>query len=318
MPVDSVLNRFSHDFFVIVDGGARNGTHEVPRLHGHSCIFAFEPNAEEFRKLQNRPFDQLSAGKVFSYPVALVRQSGDTQLHITLRPGATSTLVPNQSVLRHFSRDHWSEMGEVVETVQVPGLSLSDFANQVSLPQIDLLKLDTQGNELDILESAGSFLQKIEVIKTEVEFIELYQKQPLFHDVSRYLHDQGFELINIEWSDPCRRFHARPDLPSSSYRLVWGDAVFARTPYDVSKPRSLHQAIMLAEMGYTDLGIYLIRQANQLAEDEKQSLERHYANPYRTQITWKQKLKTWVENLLHVKIERAVPKQVNSVRGLKK
>lgn len=318
MKPEDILNRSIPDYLVIVDGGARNGTHEVPRLHSRSCIFAFEPNTEEFNKLQNRAFDQLAPGKVFSYPVALIKNSGTVDLHLTLRPGASSTMVPNRALLSHFSRDNWSELGEIVESIKVPGLSLAEFAGQVSLPHIDLLKLDTQGNELDILESAGDFLQKIEVIKTEVEFVELYEKQPLFHDVSRFLHDRGFSLVNIEWTDPCKRFHARSDLLPGSYQLIWGDAVFARTPYDFSKPRSLHQAIMLAEMGYTDLGIYLIQHADRLSADEKQSLERYYANPYRTQITWKQKLKTYFENLFHLKIDRAVPKQVNSVRHLRK
>lgn len=36
--------------------------------------------------------------------------------------------------------------------------------------------------------------KKIDLIFVEVEFLELYEKQPLFHDISTYLHLKGYQL----------------------------------------------------------------------------------------------------------------------------
>ena len=58
------------------------------------------------------------------------------------------------------------------------------------LDYIDFLKLDTQGNELNIIKSIGSKISNVSVIKTEVEMIPMYKNQPLFHDVSSFLYQE--------------------------------------------------------------------------------------------------------------------------------
>ena len=106
---------------------------------------------------------------------------------------------------------------------------MESFLVTSGIPHIDLLKLDTQGNELDILKSLGHRINDVQVIKVEVEMVPMYEGQPLFHDVAAYLDSQGFEFVDLVATDPCRRFHARPDLDANSYRMVWGDAVCAST-----------------------------------------------------------------------------------------
>jgi FkbM family methyltransferase len=314
-----LLNKVIPDkTFIIVDGGARNGTKEVPALHPFSCIYCFEPNPEEYNKLKTRSSDNSSKrGTIINYPAALVNgYNEETTLNVSLRPGATSTLLPNKDLLAHFRDDHFSELAEIVKQVKVPATNLENFMNNNTIKNIDLLKLDTQGNEYEILLSAGEMINNIEVIKAEVEFLALYKDQALFHDISKMLYQHDFELINLEWTEPCKRFHARSDLHRDSYRLVWGDAIFARTCYDFRKERLLPQALILAEMGYTDIAIYQIRNSPLLKSREKILIENYYVKKSNNRaFTFKGKIREFIESKFSVEIKRVDnEKQVVSMK----
>lgn len=241
---------------VLVDGGARNGVTELPRLAPWIVAHAFEPNPREY-ELLSRAAGRTRYKHVSYHATALMGESGEARLFLSKRPGATSTLRPNRSLLRHFSADNWSQMAEIVGEERVPGIRLGDFMRAQSLDHVDYLKLDTQGNELDIIRSSGDLLPRISVIKAEVEMIPVYEGQPLFGDVASFLAAEGFDLIDLQWTDPCRRYHFSPSLPRSSYRLVWGDAIFAHRPL-AEGPRKMEQALVLAELGYTDLALYML------------------------------------------------------------
>lgn len=241
---------------VVVDGGARNGTRELPRLAPWIVAHGFEPSGAEYQPLE-RDAARSHYRKITYHPVALMAEGGEATLHVSKRPGATSTLQPNAELLSHFAADNWSQMAEIVGRERVPAVTLGDFMRSERLQHIDYLKLDTQGNELDIIKSSGGLLRSISVIKTEVEMIPIYRDQPLFGDVASFLAESGFELIDLQWTDPCRRYHFSPSLERSAYRLVWADAVFAYRPSGAGT-RKLEQALVLAELGYTDLALYIL------------------------------------------------------------
>lgn len=54
------------------------------------------------------------------------------------------------------------------------------------------MKLDVQGSELSVLQHARRVLQDVTALQVEVEFIRLYENQPLFAYVDMFLRDQGF------------------------------------------------------------------------------------------------------------------------------
>jgi len=69
---------------------------------------------------------------------------------------------------------------------------------------IDIFKLDIQGYELEALRGANHLLKEIPLVFTEVEFIPLYQNQPLFSDLEQFLRSCGFRLYNLYelWTHP--------------------------------------------------------------------------------------------------------------------
>lgn len=74
------------------------------------------------------------------------------------------------------------------------------------------------------------------MIRSEVSFVAMYHKQPLFGDIHGYLRSLGFELLNFVESHHWRR-GSRSKFPSIDERgvtakaqLIHGDALFIKPP----------------------------------------------------------------------------------------
>lgn len=82
---------------------------------------------------------------------------------------------------------------------------------------LDLLKMDVQGGELNLLKGATSSLPRIHNIWCEVAFEEIYEKAATFSEVRDYLAHSGFGIRAI--SD-CER--------DRDGNLIWVDVLFSR------------------------------------------------------------------------------------------
>jgi hypothetical protein len=74
---------------------------------------------------------------------------------------------------------------------------LSDFLDEREFGACNLLKIDTQGSELDVLRGAAELLARFQAVYCEVSFLELYAGQALASEVVAYLFERGFELSGI-------------------------------------------------------------------------------------------------------------------------
>ena len=61
---------------------------------------------------------------------------------------------------------------------------------------IELVKIDTQGKDLDIIKSAGSYLEKIVFLNCEVNTFDHYEKNPKPEEYEEYLSRAGFIKIS--------------------------------------------------------------------------------------------------------------------------
>jgi hypothetical protein len=105
---------------------------------------------------------------------------------------------------------------DVAQIVDVPMVRIDGVLNQ----EVDILKLDLQGYELEALRGATNLLPRIKTITTEVEFVPLYDGQPLFGDIDCFLRQSGFRLLNLYelWTHP-------------DGQLTAGDAIYLNTHY---------------------------------------------------------------------------------------
>lgn len=174
----------------IVDVGAASmgkGTDPYHALSDlpHVDVIGFEPNrvACEARNAEAR-----SNQRYLPYFIADGKRR---RFHVCQNPLTSSLYEPDQALLAKFQN-----MGlPVVEIHDVDTVRLDDITE---IEDCDFLKLDIQGAELDAINGAPTLLSKTLVVHTEVEFIPMYQRQPLFGDVDKRLRELGFLIHKFD------------------------------------------------------------------------------------------------------------------------
>lgn len=220
--------------FVVVDGGARNGLRVLGGLHDRLDVHAFEPDPEACAGLTG-----TSPGMTLrAWPWALDAQAGQRTLHLA-RHGSMSSLLPPdmEAYARHFGRmaDYpaWAGAIETVASCEVDTIALDDWAARAGVERIHLLKLDTQGTELDILRGATGLLEagRVCVVYTEISFLPVYRGQALFPELDRFLRAAGFRLIDCDFHPQPRMGHrlGKRYVEPPRWTAV-GDAIFAWHP----------------------------------------------------------------------------------------
>lgn len=85
-------------------------------------------------------------------------------------------------------------------------------------PARTLLKVDTQGFERQVLDSAGPLVDAFAAVQLELSFVELYEGQLLYDDLVTRLAKSGLTLWSFE-----------PGISGEDGRLLQCDGLFVRT-----------------------------------------------------------------------------------------
>lgn len=106
-------------------------------------------------------------------------------------------------------------------------------AARAEVPLPDFISLDTQGTELEILRGSPAAVDAAVAIVTEVEFVPLYEGQPLFGEVCAFLVERGFvfaRLFRIHEGS----LHRAPIGLRGNGIPVTTDALFLRHPGSIA------------------------------------------------------------------------------------
>jgi FkbM family methyltransferase len=174
----------------ILDIGAHRGTiaEQLAQLYHPRFVGLVEPLPQMAALLQAKPFAPQQ--KVFS--CALGRCDGRAVLNVLASMPSSSLLevAAGCDVLFHRPMDK-------TDTIEVPVRTLDGIFSECGLQDLDLLKIDVQGYEIEVFAGGTETLRKTRLIVTEVSFFEHYQGQPLFGEVYNFLHGAGFELRDM-------------------------------------------------------------------------------------------------------------------------
>jgi FkbM family methyltransferase len=189
-------------------------------------IYGFDADEEACDRRNQELENQQINWEEKHIPLAVWNQTGTATLYVTKHPGCCSLYPPNSIVVERFHE--YAERHKLMGTVEIKTTTLDEYFADHNR-SIDFLQLDVQGGELNVLQGAVQLLkQQVLAIESEVNFIELYQNQPLFSEVDSYLRHQEFTLFDFG-----KRWYAqRQEVPMHSRQhigqLVWTDAFYFR------------------------------------------------------------------------------------------
>ena len=207
----------------LVDIGAAGGLQDRWKPFSRFVdLVAVEPDPRAKESIERLENSSLRSLHRVNSPLAST--SREIDFYLCKHPCQSSVLKPNSE---HFSKYNDGHKWNVEKVEQMSAITLdSALASKI---QPDFLKLDTQGSELDILQGAMTTLHSCLGIEVEVEFREMYQSQPLFGDLSKFLLDNEFDFIDFVAFGKWER--SRPDgLRTFLGELIHADALFLRSP----------------------------------------------------------------------------------------
>jgi FkbM family methyltransferase len=181
-----------HKIDAILDVGANDGGYgELLRRGGYrGTILSFEPLASAHAKLL-----EASSGdaKWEVMPrMAIGRSIGEIEINIAGN-STSSSILPMKS-----THEMAAPQSCYVGTEMVPLNRLDDIVHPfVEKSNKLLLKIDTQGYEMPVLEGAPALLKRVCGIQIEMSLVPLYEGQELYKKTIEWLETDGFELWSV-------------------------------------------------------------------------------------------------------------------------
>lgn len=159
------------------------------RMFPNSTIHAFEPNPDIFDKLK---INSSSLSNVILNNVGIGDKSGSLTLNRHKNSGATSFKDPNTITNPTYNN-------KIIDKIEVPVLTLDHYIQSSNTIDIDILKIDVEGFEMEVLKgiSEDKLQNNVKVIMIEANLIEKMLGQGLIEDIIYFLRKNKFTLYNI-------------------------------------------------------------------------------------------------------------------------
>jgi FkbM family methyltransferase len=176
---------------IVVDIGANIGIFSLFAAHRGATVYSVEPDEHNFRLLCSNVERNGLCRKVHPFCCAVAKNDGTIALYVPEAQGlcASGLITTSLTQIENLSGNDQSR----VSITRVKSVSLPSLFRKIGEPKITLLKLDTEGAELDILAGANADdLRGVERVVMETH--AAYAERELYHLVRRL----GFEVITFE------------------------------------------------------------------------------------------------------------------------
>lgn len=197
---------------VVFDVGANEGQSAsiYAEQFPEAIVYSFEPVALTFARLVENTRD-LEHVKPFHMAFGAEAAELDIRLF-------------DQSVRNSFR--YLADVTPGGRTERVRVTTLDAFVAEHRVEQIDFLKIDTEGFDLEVLHGARTMLAagRITFILVEVTFNQRDTVHTAFHQVEAHLHQFGFEFVDLYDQDYASYSPRRPPLAYCNALFYHSDA----------------------------------------------------------------------------------------------
>jgi len=178
------------DIAVVFDVGANVGQSVLKfrAAFRKARIFSFEPAKSTFDQLRHN-VDVFA--NVSCHHIALGSQEGDRIIYLTGQSVENSLIKPSGTC----------------DSEEVTVRTVDGFASDNQIERIDLLKIDTEGFDLEVLRGAQGMLAsgRVAFVLVEVGFHPADNRHVLFDDIRSFLLPMGYAVFGIydqhlEWT----------------------------------------------------------------------------------------------------------------------
>lgn len=149
---------------MVFDVGANVGNYskKVLRANPNVTLYAFEPHPKTFKVLT----DNVHQSNFIAVNAAAGQEDGMLSLYDYEAKDGSSHASLYQDVIENIHQQK-----SIEHKVQV--LSLGAYASSKNIEKIDLLKIDTEGNELNVLKGMSAYIQSGKIEAIHFEFNEM-------------------------------------------------------------------------------------------------------------------------------------------------
>ena len=182
-------------FKLILDVGSHKGESidGFLKIFNDCSIIGFEPQKDCFNFL-NKKFKKTVKVKIQNF--ALDRKKGTKKLRKNIL-STTSTFSKTNPLSKHYKIKSillGKKNAGFLKEESVKINTLDNFTKSMKIKKINLLKIDTEGNEMQVLIGAKKSLKKTEIILIEHNFTDYYKNYDL-NKISLFLEKNFFKNI---------------------------------------------------------------------------------------------------------------------------
>jgi len=194
---------------VVFDVGANIGqsVRKFKKISPESQIHTFEPSPTCFLELRNNT--SMYTNIVYNN-IGLGAEDKTIRFYENELTDISSFLEPTNEL--------WGEV-KSVDLMKIT--TLDNYCIENYIKNINYLKIDTQGYDLEVLKGASKLLKEksIDIVQLEITLQKLYADIPQMDEVIKYLFDSGYRLVAFYG------FH------NENIQARWTDALFISSDF---------------------------------------------------------------------------------------
>ena len=237
-----------------IDIGARGGSsEELSSLVENINYIGFDADKEEINKLKNKKTIYKNT-KYISCFVGGYKEN--TKFNVFKKPEASSVYFSMTNLLNGFKI-----MMIILKKIEIESDTLDNLVKE----DIDILKLDTQGNEYEILQGAKKSLGKTLIVETETMFYQIYSGQKLAPDIMSLMSANGFDILYLN-----RVFSSSKNFNGLSRgQIIFGEILFGLSrerALKLNTEKKLKYCILLMNYGHIDFAFDILENSKDLKD----------------------------------------------------
>ena len=179
-------------FKTVFDIGAFHGkfTDEILQFNPNIKMHCFEPSNESCKILENKYKQKVN---ITINHKAVSDFSGSAVLNVNAF-NETNSLLESATINESINELTKKQSSEEVQVIR-----LQDYCLQHCINEIDLIKIDTQGNSYNVLLGMEPLLKekKVKYLYVEAEFVEIYKNEKLFSEIEILMREYGYGIVDI-------------------------------------------------------------------------------------------------------------------------